>query len=168
MVTSQAQPSTSEGVLRSNSACSMLMSDDLRLPRRGLKFRGPPGSDKSTLPRGQCPYLWPSIVQVVMGILTPIVLTTYKGLPSIQYHKRLHQVEAKRPNRILPSTSKLIYRFLPRDLLVSCPSAFYSLDWPSRWIEMETLNLTQRLNWVSGTDGRNAVSRLAKRRSSTD
>ena len=28
MVTSQAQHSTNEGVLRSNSACSMLMSDD--------------------------------------------------------------------------------------------------------------------------------------------
>ena len=31
--------STSEGVLRSNSACSMLMSDDLRLPRRGIEPR---------------------------------------------------------------------------------------------------------------------------------
>ena len=37
MVTSQAQHSTNEGVLRSNSACSMLMSDDLRLPRRGIE-----------------------------------------------------------------------------------------------------------------------------------
>ena len=41
MVTSQAQPSTNEGVLRSNSACSMLMSDDLRLPRRGIEPRPP-------------------------------------------------------------------------------------------------------------------------------
>ena len=39
MVTSQAQHSTNEGVLRSNSACSMLMSDDLRLPRRGIEPR---------------------------------------------------------------------------------------------------------------------------------
>ena len=39
MVTSQAQHSTNEGVLSSNSACSMLMSDDLRLPRRGLEPR---------------------------------------------------------------------------------------------------------------------------------
>ena len=39
MVTSQAQHSTHEGVLRSNSACSMLMSDDLRLPRRGIEPR---------------------------------------------------------------------------------------------------------------------------------
>ena len=42
MVTSQAQHSTNEGVLRSNSACSMLMRDDLRLPRRGIEPR-PPG-----------------------------------------------------------------------------------------------------------------------------
>ena len=39
MVTSQAQHSTNERVLRSNSACSMLMSDDLRLPRRGIEHR---------------------------------------------------------------------------------------------------------------------------------
>ena len=39
MVTSQTQHSTNEGVLRSNSACSMLMSDDLRLPRRGIEPR---------------------------------------------------------------------------------------------------------------------------------
>ena len=39
MVTSQAQHSANEGVLRSNSACSMLMSDDLRLPRRGIEPR---------------------------------------------------------------------------------------------------------------------------------
>ena len=39
MVTSQAQHSTNEGVPRSNSACSMLMSDDLRLPRRGIEPR---------------------------------------------------------------------------------------------------------------------------------
>ena len=39
MVTSQAQHSTNEGVLRSNSACSMLMNDDLRLPRRGIEPR---------------------------------------------------------------------------------------------------------------------------------
>ena len=42
MVTSQAQHSTNEGVLSSNSACSMLMSDDLRLPRRGIE-PGPSG-----------------------------------------------------------------------------------------------------------------------------
>ena len=42
MVTSQAQHSTNDlGVLRSNSACSMLMSDDLRLPRRGIESRVP-------------------------------------------------------------------------------------------------------------------------------
>ena len=39
MDTSQAQHSTNEGVLRNNSACSMLMSDDLRLPRRGIEPR---------------------------------------------------------------------------------------------------------------------------------
>ena len=39
MVTSQTQHSTNEGVLRSNSPCSMLMSKDLRLPRRGLEPR---------------------------------------------------------------------------------------------------------------------------------
>ena len=39
MVTSQALLSTNEGVLRSNSACSMLMSDDLRLSRRGIEPR---------------------------------------------------------------------------------------------------------------------------------
>ena len=39
MVTSQTQHCTNEGVLRSNSACSMLMSDDLRLPRRGIEPR---------------------------------------------------------------------------------------------------------------------------------
>ena len=39
MVTSHAQHSTNEGVLRSNSACSMLMSDDLWLPRRGIEPR---------------------------------------------------------------------------------------------------------------------------------
>ena len=39
MVTSQAQHSTNERVLLSNSACSMLMSDDLRLPRRGIEPR---------------------------------------------------------------------------------------------------------------------------------
>ena len=39
MVTSQTQHSTNEGVLRSNSACSMLISDDLWLPRRGIEPR---------------------------------------------------------------------------------------------------------------------------------
>ena len=39
MVTSQTQHCTNEGVLRSNSACSMLMSDDLRLPSRGIEPR---------------------------------------------------------------------------------------------------------------------------------
>ena len=39
MVTSQTQHSINEGVLRSNSACSMLMSDDLRLPKRGIEPR---------------------------------------------------------------------------------------------------------------------------------
>ena len=39
MVTSQAQHSTNEGVLRSNSACSMVMSNDLRLLRRGIEPR---------------------------------------------------------------------------------------------------------------------------------
>ena len=39
MVTSQAQHSTNEGVLSSNSACSMLMGDDLRLPRQGIELR---------------------------------------------------------------------------------------------------------------------------------
>ena len=34
-----AKHSTNEGVLCSNSACSMLMSDDLRLPRQGIKPR---------------------------------------------------------------------------------------------------------------------------------
>ena len=34
-----AKHSTNEGVMRSNSACSMLMSDDLRLPRRGIDPR---------------------------------------------------------------------------------------------------------------------------------
>ena len=34
-----ARHSSNEGVLRSNSACSMLMSDDLRLPRRGIEPR---------------------------------------------------------------------------------------------------------------------------------
>ena len=34
-----ARHSTNEGVLRSNSACSMLMSDDLRLPRWGIEPR---------------------------------------------------------------------------------------------------------------------------------
>ena len=60
MVTSQAQHSTNEGVLRSNSACSMLMSDDLRLPRRGIEPRHP-GSEASTLPLGHLPslgYIW--------------------------------------------------------------------------------------------------------------
>ena len=52
VVISQAQHSTNVRVLRSNSACSMLMSDDLRLPRRGLE---PPGSEKSTLPLDHCP-----------------------------------------------------------------------------------------------------------------
>ena len=39
MVTGQAQHNTNEGVLRGNSACSLLMSDDLQLPRRGIKPR---------------------------------------------------------------------------------------------------------------------------------
>ena len=39
MVTSQAQHSTNEGVLGNNSAYSMLMRDDLRLPRAGIKPR---------------------------------------------------------------------------------------------------------------------------------
>ena len=39
MVTSQTQHCTNEGVLRSNSACSMLISEDLRLPRRGIESR---------------------------------------------------------------------------------------------------------------------------------
>ena len=54
MVTSQAQHSTNEGVLRSNSACSMLMSDDLRLPRQGIEPQ-PRGSEPSTLPLGRLP-----------------------------------------------------------------------------------------------------------------
>ena len=39
MVTSQAQRNTNEEVLLSNSACSMLMSDDLRLPKGGIELR---------------------------------------------------------------------------------------------------------------------------------
>ena len=39
MVTSQAQHSSNEGVLRSNSAGSMLISDDLRLLRQGIEPR---------------------------------------------------------------------------------------------------------------------------------
>ena len=56
MVTSQTQHGTNEGVLRSNSACSMLMNDDLRLPRRGIEPR-PPGSEASSLPLGHRPSL---------------------------------------------------------------------------------------------------------------
>ena len=37
LVTSQAQYSTNEVVLLSYLTCSMLMSDDLRLPRRGIE-----------------------------------------------------------------------------------------------------------------------------------
>ena len=39
IITNQAQHSTNEGVLRSNSACSMLMSDNLQLPWQGIESR---------------------------------------------------------------------------------------------------------------------------------
>ena len=51
MVTSQAQHSTNEGVLLSNSAHSMLMSDDLWLPRRGIKPRPSGFWDITTIAR---------------------------------------------------------------------------------------------------------------------
>ena len=51
--------STNEGVLRSNSACSMLMSDDLRLPIRGIEP-------------------WPSRFREVDSTARPLPLPVYR------------------------------------------------------------------------------------------
>ena len=77
----QAQHSTNEGVLRSNSACSMLMSDDLRLPRRGIEPRPSGFRDIGSTSRpSPLPYSLIYLAYLFIRSLTPESLTPNKSL----------------------------------------------------------------------------------------
>ena len=76
MQTNQAPHSKApcnEGVLRSNSACSMLMSDDLRLPRWGIEPRPSGFRDISSTARSSpLPFTLVSVnSNYLLGELTP-------------------------------------------------------------------------------------------------
>ena len=147
-----ARHSTNEGVLRSNSAQCCMMSDDLRLPRRGIEPR-PSGfrdigstARPSPLPSRYCPRPPPP----------PRLRTFYLKSEATQYHYHIHLVSNIGPIFciVLPSVNHRKFSII----------TFNSMLWRCEWkkikykhwqISMNSVrwNVINQIMWkFNGTD----------------